>query len=92
MVVTKRVIVPRTPAVGGWNNKWGDKGRGGTSGWGGTRRGTKDSTFFQGLSHSSSLKCNVRGLPTAFGYLKGENKIEELSQRMVLEKNAEARR
>jgi hypothetical protein len=72
MVVTKRVIVPRTPAIGRGATA-GTRMRGIMSGWGGTRRGTKDSTFFQGLSQSSSLECNVRGLPTAFGYLVKKN-------------------
>jgi len=66
MVVTKRVIVPRTPAIGEHNS--GNKDVRGMSGWGGTFRGTKDSTFFPGLSRSSSFKRNVRGLPTTFGY------------------------
>ena len=64
--------------------------RGVMSGWGGTRRGAKDSTFFQGLSQSSGLECNVRGLPTAFGYLSEPKKIEAGLCQRVTKDNAEA--
>jgi hypothetical protein len=40
------------------------------SGWGGTGRGTKDSTFFPGLSRGSSLEGNVCGLPTTFRHFE----------------------
>jgi hypothetical protein len=87
MVVTKRVIVPRTPAIGKGNDG-GDKDARGYVRMGWDMRGAKDSTFFQGLSQSSSLECNVRGLPTSFGYLsETKKKIElELCQRMTKEK------
>lgn len=62
-VVTKRVIVPRTPAEVGKcsGTRWEC-----TSGWGRTGRWAKDSTFFRGLSQGSGLKPNVRSLPTTF--------------------------
>jgi len=40
------------------------------SGWGGTGRGTRDSTFFPGLSRGSGLERNVCRLPPALRHFK----------------------
>lgn len=56
------------------------------SGWGATGKGTKDSTFFPGLSRSGSFERNVCRLPTPFRHFGLRKKKTELSQRMALKR------